>query len=205
MNSDKLKNRIGSNIAACRRQCGLTQAELAQKLNYSDKAVSKWERGESIPDVMTLAQLSDVLGVELNTLLGSTDAPEKPAAPVPLHRRVDKRVIQMLVSILVWFVALLVYVILSSMDIPKSWIGFVYALPANAITLLCLRSAWRMYGKNMLLISVIVWGTLISLYVSMLIFAGLNLWRLFLLGIAGQIAVILWFRLFRPTKEEKNG
>ena len=57
----------------------------------------------------------------------------------------------------------------------------------------------------MLLVSGIVWGSLISLYVSMLVFAGLNLWRLFLLGIAGQIAVFLWFRLFRPTKGDKHG
>ena len=205
MDSEKLKTQIGSNIAACRKQCGLTQAELAQKLNYSDKAVSKWERGESVPDVMTLAQLAEILGVTLNTLLGNTEQTPAPVEPAKPRRRVNKRVIQMLVSILVWFVALLVYVVLSSMDIPKSWIGFVYALPANAITLLCLRSAWRMYGKNMLLISGIVWGVLISFYVSMLVFAGLNLWRLFLLGIAGQLAVILWFRLFRPAREEKNG
>ena len=166
MDSEKLKTQIGSNIAACRKQCGLTQAELAQKLNYSDKAVSKWERGESVPDVMTLAQLAEILGVTLNTLLGNTEQTPAPVEPAKPRRRVNKRVIQMLVSILVWFVALLVYVVLSSMDIPKSWIGFVYALPANAITLLCLRSAWRMYGKNMLLISGIVWGALISLYVS---------------------------------------
>ena len=73
MDSEKLKTQIGSNIAACRKQCGLTQAELAQKLNYSDKAVSKWERGESVPDVMTLAQLAEILGVTLNTLLGNTE------------------------------------------------------------------------------------------------------------------------------------
>ena len=205
MDSEKLKTQIGSNIAACRKQCGLTQAELAQKLNYSDKAVSKWERGESVPDVMTLAQLAEILGVTLNTLLGSTEQTPAPVEPANPRRLVNKQVIQKLVSILVWFVALFVYVVLSSIGIPKSWIGFVYALPANAITLLCLRSAWRMYGKNMLLISGIVWGVLISLYVSLLVFAGLNLWRLFLLGIAGQLAVILWFRLFRPAREEKNG
>ena len=205
MDSEKLKTQIGSNIAACRKQCGLTQAELAQKLNYSDKAVSKWERGESVPDVMTLAQLAEILGVTLNTLLGNTEQTPAPVEPANPRRRVNKQVIQMLVSILVWFVARFVYVVLSSMDIPKSWIGFVYALPANAITLLCLRSAWRMYSKNMLLISGIVWGVLISLYVSLLVFAGLNLWRLFLLGIAGQLAVILWVRLFRPAREEKNG
>ena len=144
MDSEKLKTQIGNNIATCRRQCNMTQAELAQKLNYSDKAVSKWERGESVPDVMTLAQLAEVFGVGLDALVGGAEPAVKPAAATtPPRRKVDKRVIQMLVSILVWFVALFVYVVLSSMDIPKSWIGFFYAVPANAIVLLSLRSAWR--------------------------------------------------------------
>ena len=205
MDTEKLKTQIGANISSCRRQCNMTQADLAQKLNYSDKAVSKWERGESIPDVMTLAQLAEVFGVGLDALV-SNHKPTVPAEESPKPRRkVDKRVIQMLVSILVWFVALFVYVVLSSMDIPKSWLGFVYAIPINAIVLLSLRSAWRRYGHNMLLISVIVWGSLLSFYVTMLVFTGFNIWKLFLLGLVGQAAVLLWFRMFRPAKEEHHG
>jgi len=205
MDTEKLKDRIGNNISACRRQCNMTQAELAQKLNYSDKAVSKWERGESIPDVITLAQLAEFFGVGLDALV-SDHTPNVISKPTKKsRRRVDRRVIQMLVSILVWFVALLVYVILSSAGISKSWLGFIYAIPANAIVLLSLRSAWRMFGKNMLLISIIVWGSLLSLYVSMLVFTGFNLWKLFLLGLVGQAAVLLWFRMFRPVKEETHG
>ena len=58
MDDEKLKSLIGKNIAMHRKRCGLTQLGLAEKLNYSDKAVSKWERGESVPDVLTLAQLA---------------------------------------------------------------------------------------------------------------------------------------------------
>ena len=54
MDLDNLKDRIGANIAMQRKRVGLTQAGLAEKLNYSDKAISKWERGESMPDVLTL-------------------------------------------------------------------------------------------------------------------------------------------------------
>ena len=75
MDSEKLKLQIGNNIAACRKRCNMTQAELAEKLNYSDKAVSKWERGESLPDVVTLVQLADQLGVGVNALIGHTQAP----------------------------------------------------------------------------------------------------------------------------------
>ena len=205
MDSEKLKLQIGNNIVAFRKQCGMTQAELAEKLNYSDKAVSKWERGESVPDVMTLAQLAELFGVGMDELVNQTDAVAVPKEIKLPKRRVNKTVIQLLVSLLVWFVALFVYVVLSSMDVPKSWIGFIYAVPANAIVLLSLRSAWGKYGLNVVLISAIVWGSLLSFYLTMLIFTGYNIWKLFLLGILGQAAVLLWFRLFHGTKEEKDG
>lgn len=206
MDSEKLKLHIGNNIASFRKQRVMTQAELAEKLNYSDKAVSKWERGESVPDVMTLVQIAELFGVGIEALVGNTPVVPsvKQEASAP-KRRVNKNVIQMLVSLLVWFVALFVYVVLSSMELPKSWIGFVYAIPVNAIVLLCLRSAWHKYSLNFVLVSLIVWGGLVSLYLSMLIFTRFNIWKLFLLGILGQAAVWLWFRMFRTPKEEKDG
>ena len=69
MDGEKLKYQIGANIAAYRKRAGLTQAGLAEKLNYSDKAVSKWERGESVPDVLTLAMLAEQFQLTVNDLL----------------------------------------------------------------------------------------------------------------------------------------
>ena len=100
--------------------------------------------------------------------------------------------------------ALLVFVIVSSLDIPKSWITFFYAIPANAIVVLSLRSAWHDFRWNRGLISVIVWGSILSIYMTLLVFFGLNIWKLFLLGIPGQIAIFLWFRMFRPAKESEE-
>lgn len=216
MHDEKLKAIIGSNIAAYRKRQGLTQAGLAEKLNYSDKAVSKWERGESMPDVLTLVQLSELFAVSVNDLLTDPNClPEETGAVVgrmekavekTLKRKADKPSILGLSSLLVWFVALLLFVIISSLGIAKSWIAFVYAIPANAIVLLSLLSAWRDFRWNKSLVSIIVWGSLLSLYVSLLIFLKVNIWKLFLLGIPGQLAVLLWFRLFRkPPKEAQNG
>lgn len=205
MNNYGLKLQIGNNIAACRKRCGFTQAELADKLNYSDKAVSKWERGDSLPDVLTLVLLAQQLGVTVNDLIGNdTSAPVQEVYAKPV-RRVNKRVIQMLASLLVWTVALLLYVILSTLNIHKSWMGFVYAIPVNAIVLLCLRSAWHKYQLNHLLVSLIVWGALFSIYATFWVFAGFHFWKLVLLGLIGQAAVSLWFRLFRHPKEESDG
>ena len=74
MNDEKLKKQIGINIANLRKRQGLTQAGLAEQVNYSDKAVSKWERGESVPDVLTLAHLAKLFGVSVNDLLSDPNA-----------------------------------------------------------------------------------------------------------------------------------
>lgn len=211
MEEEKLRYRIGANIAVYRKRANLTQAGLAAKLNYSDKAVSKWERGESMPDVLTLAQLAEQFEITVNDLMVDPDevpeenetAGETTEAVVVRKpkRKADKNVIQMLASVLVWFVALLVFVVLSSVNVPKSWVSFFYAIPVNAIVLLSLRSAWRRFNWNQILISVIVWGSLLSVYITLLVFAGANVWRVFLLGIPGQIAIYLWFRMFYTVRE----
>lgn len=204
MDSEKLKVQIGANIAALRRQRGMTQAELAERLNYTDKAVSKWERGDSIPDAVTLVQLAREFGVTLDELVSG----EKPAAveqPVAAEKKsANKSVILTLASLLVWLVALTVYVVLSSVGVPKSWVAFVYAIPVNAIVLLSMRSAFRRFSWNHALVSVIVWGCLVSLYVTLYVFAGVSIWRIIYVGILGQVAVSLWFQMFRTPREKKH-
>lgn len=214
MDSEKLKSQIGSNIAMLRKQQGLTQAELAEKLNYSDKAISKWERGESIPDVLTLMVLAEQFDTDVNALLIDPNAlPDNPTnlekamvqvSEKALRRKPNKNIILALSTTLVWFVALLFFVVISSFGIPYSWLAFFYAVPITAIVLLSLRSAWRDFRWNKGLISAIVWGSLMSIHVSLLVFIGHNVWKVFLLGIPGQIAIFLWFRLFHKSGEGKT-
>ena len=216
MNDEKLKLQIGANIALYRKQIGLTQAGLAAKLNYSDKAISKWERGESIPDVLTLLQLAELFEINMNDFFADPNALPEDSDPGKLEkamsqvsekalkRKANKNVILALSSTLVWFVALLIFVAISSFDIPYSWIAFLFAVPVNAIVLLSLRSAWRDFRWNRWLISTIVWGFLVSIHASLLVFLKFNMWRMFLLGIPGEIAIMLWFRLFSPTREERK-
>lgn len=220
MDSEKLKDIIGRNIAAHRKRSGLTQAGLADKLNYSDKAVSKWERGDSIPDVLTLAQLAQLFDITVDDLLRDPNALPEDTGAVQhamekvvertLKRKANKNIILGLSSVLVWFVALFIYVVLSSIGLENSWLAFFYAVPANAIVLLSLRSAWHDFRWNRALISLIMWGGLASLYMTLLILGGIHVWKLFLLGIPGQIAILLWFRMFRPVRnreqeENENG
>ena len=217
MNNEELRSRVGLNIARLRRERGLTQAELAERINYSDKAVSKWERAESTPDVLTLITLAEVLGTDMNTLTGlpaasqpepvPTAVEEVPSAPEkPAKKRytADKGVIQKLSSILVWVVALFLYMVLDEFGIQNLWLLFVVAVPANAIVLLSLRSAWKLYGMNRFLISVIMWGFLLVIYLLLLLTAKVNVWKILPMGLLGQAAIILWFKMFRPVKEDSH-
>ena len=216
MGDELLKKQVGVNIASYRKRNHWTQARLAEHLNYSDKAISKWERGESMPDVYTLLQLSELFDVTINALLEDPNALPEETGPVErvmgravektLKRKANKRIILGLSSLLVWFVALFCFVVFSTLDIPKSWIAFIYAIPADAIVMLSLRSAWKDFRWNQVLISMIMWGCILSIFMSFLLFAGVNLWRVFLLGIPGQAAILLWCRLFRSNiKETQNG
>ena len=203
MNNEERKAHLGASIAQRRREAGLTQAELAERLSYTDKAVSKWERGESLPDVLTLIQLAQELGTDLNTLTGFCAEPEQaPAAPKKRGRLADHGVIQKLSSILVWFVALFVYVVADAFGAVHPWMVYVAALPANAIVLLSLRSAWHVFNWNKALISVIMWGSLAFIFLLILLGWGVNVWRIFLLGVLGQAAILLWFRLFPGEAHE---
>ena len=225
MNNEELKARVGVNIARMRKLRGLTQAELAERINYSDKAVSKWERAESMPDVLTLLNLAETLGTDLNTLTGCVPEetqepaaepvpepiPEPVPAPTPVENAVaklkrrytaDKGVIQKLSSILVWVVALFLYMVLDEFGVQNLWLLFVAAVPANAIVLLSLRSAWRLYGWNRILISVIMWGALAIIYLLLLVCWGVNVWKILPMGLLGQAAIILWFKMFRPVEEK---
>jgi len=97
-------------------------------------------------------------------------------------------------------------VILSSFPVLErySYLLFFYAIPANAIVALSLRSAWRDFRWNKALISVIMWGSLLSIHISLILFFKLNIWKIYLLGIPGQLAILLWFRLYRPAREREE-
>ena len=116
----------------------------------------------------------------------------------PLDNRSDN------VSLKTWLINGFRFVVLDALDIPKNWLAFVYAIPADAIVMLSLRSAWKDFRWNRALISVIMWGGLLSIYMTLLVFVHINLWKMFLLGIPGQLAILLWSGLFRQERGETN-
>ena len=131
---------ISKNIIKYRKKMGLTQLELAEKLNYSDKTLSKWERGESMPDIVTLKQLADIFMISVDVLI-STEDTIIGFVPVKERKKISKRniiSISLLSAGIVWFIATIAFVILNILPIDfqksalKSWIPFIYAIPITA-------------------------------------------------------------------------
>ena len=188
---DDLKKIIANNISQLRRDNGVTQLELAERLNYSDKAVSKWERGESYPDVATLKETADMFSVTVDYLLQAEHVQEKVKRREYTRKQKRNRFLIAAIScVLVWLIATFVF---TSMDmIPQvrgGWLAFVYAVPVTAIVCLVFNSIWGRPRMNFVIISVLMWSVLATVCLTML---TLNLWLLFLVGIPGQIIIVLW-------------
>ena len=201
--SDNLKAVIAANIADLRRAHNMTQLDLAEKLNYTDKAISKWERGESIPDVLVLKNIADLFEVSVDYLL-EADHPapvveqEKAREAAQKQQSVRTRGFVTGMSILlVWLVATVLFMI-ANMAHPNTiahGLIFVYAVPASMILWLVLNSIWFNRRRNYLIISLLTWSVLISVFLTVLIAADYNAWLIFLLGIPGQAIIVMWSRL----------
>jgi transcriptional regulator with XRE-family HTH domain len=196
-----IKNIIAKNIAELRQAHSMTQIELAEKLNYSDKAISKWERGESLPDVTVLVTIASLFGVTLDYLVQEEHKEpmcKQEGAPKPKYNR---RLIAAISSILVWFIALLAFVVLAIFcpSLRGSWLAFIYGLPVSLSVVLVFNSIWFNRRMNYLIISALVWSVLVAVHVSVLV-AGHNVWLIYLLGIPGQLVIFMWSQLKKTSK-----
>lgn len=191
-----LKQTVAKNIAQLRKQRGITQLELAEKLNYSDKAVSKWERGESIPDIATLKEIAHILSVRIDYLV--TEEHNDPALELSHQNRRAKRNHKLILGMcimLVWLIATFIFVLLQSLlkGTPYLWMAFLYAIPATFVVWLVFNCIWFYSKYTFPIISGLIWSTLLCIYLSLLLFAAYpDAWLLFFIGIPAQIIVILW-------------
>ena len=82
---------IGAKIAACRKRAGMSQEKLANELNISRQAVSRWETGEAVPDTEKVIQLSRIFHVTTDYLLLDIDEAPQSAAPAENNRETEQR------------------------------------------------------------------------------------------------------------------
>ncbi len=205
MNEADFKKRVGNNISYYRKACGLTQSALAEKLNYSDKAISKWERGDSIPDVYVLYVMSDIFSCTLSELTGLEDnekESEKRLDELAKQKQFKRIMITALSTGLVWLVASVIYFVtdmivngIYNLGMNDFGIVFMYAVPASFIITLIFSKLWGRIWQQAVSVSGILWSSVISLAVSFNVFnfAEKSAYKVLVAAAVFQILIILWY------------
>ena len=191
MNEQEIKQNFAKNLILLRKARKLTQAGLAEKINYSDKSVSKWERGDVLPDIVTFRMIADFFGVTVDELIGAQ-------APTRVTKTGSRMIITLISCIGVILCALMAERILATLDITENvWIAYIYALPIISIICTVLCAVWFSVTAREIAVSALVWTLGLSVYLSVLLFAGKSLWFIFVASAVLQFIVILWFALVR--------
>ena len=203
-----VKNIVARNLADLRMKRGMTQLQLADALNYSDKAVSKWERAESLPDLEVLIRIADIYEVDLDYLISAEHDDRYSSSPKERKKRAKRNyyfIIAMSI-LLVWLIASLVFVILVGIHGYKLVFGlsFLYAVPISCIVLLVLNSVWFGGRKNFYIISLLMWSCLATIVITFHAFLGKFFPLIFILGIPRQLIIVLWCLLNNPNHLKPN-
>ncbi len=198
-----LREIVAKNICDLRQGAGMTQLMLAERLNYSDKAISKWERGESFPDIFMLKTIADLFGVSVDYLMTDEhgDSVKRDAAVMKIVRR-NRILISFLATMLVWLIATVAFVTVGLVTpdsiLPEGMI-FIYATPISALVALIFNSIWGIHKLNYLIITFMTWTLLLSIHTTFLTLENLNIWLIYIIGIPIQIIIFLWSGINNPN------
>ena len=197
-----LRETVAKNLSDLRKKNAMTQADLAEKLNYSDKAVSKWERAESIPDVVVLKRIATLFGVTVDYLLADEHDENAPAGIIPKRLSTRAHILITCISVLlVWLIATTVFVMstISLGEVRSFWLVWIYAIPVSAIVFLVLNSIWFNQKINYLIISLLMWSVLLSTHLTAHVL-GYEIPLIYLLGAPGQVIILLWSKIRKNKK-----
>lgn len=192
---DQFKKTVADNIIKLRTSLNMTQAQLGELLNYSDKSISKWERADALPDAYVLKKMAVIFSVSVDYILSEHGDDEK--VEVPKQHSYSRSVISTITFIGIWTLALFAFIVTWLCSMP-TWLIFVYTIPVSLIVLLILNSLWGIGKLNMFIISGIVWGIITCVYLT---FYQSNWWQLFIIGIPAQIIIILSFFIKKNRKK----
>lgn len=201
-----IKDTIAKNLTELRTRAGFTQLQLAEKLNYSDKAVSKWERGEAVPDLRVLVKISEIYGVTVDDIVkGETLPKRKPS----MSLKVRRLLIVALSVVFVWFVATGLFITFFFIErtADYAYLVFIIAVLPTAIVLTVFSALWGNRITTAIASSAIVWSCALIIYITVTVFAP-YFTQIYLVWVAAavfEILIILWFlyRSFLKKKKDK--
>ena len=198
---DEIKAAFASNLIRLRTGLGMTQAELGEKLHYSDKAVSKWERAESVPDAFVLMELGKLFGVSVDHLLTSHDKWQPPPT-LRSEKESFSRLFILLSSIAaVWTLCMVEFVVVWTVLDTIQWIVFVAAVPLSLVVLLVFNSLWFRGRGNMFIVMALVLSLVLLIYLVLLKY---HIWQVFLILLPAELLVALAFQIRRGALKTKD-
>ena len=185
---ENIKEIIASNLVSLRKDRRYTQQELAAKLNYSDKAVSRWEHAETLPDIETLCKICEIYGVKFEYLL-QKEQPKK-NNPYVIKRDTPNQIVITLIAVAaVWIAATVAFSYASIALSATMWSLFIWAIPVTAaVCLICNAYFFKNKVFKYILSSIITWTLILSVYIELL---EHNFWLLFIVAIPIQVIIIL--------------
>lgn len=190
---------VSINLCKLRKSRKMTQAELAGKFNFSDKTISKWESGESLPSIDVLAKLSEFYGITLNDLTSETLEVDEEKKLTEMSATSNKVIISLLVVSLVWLIATILYVYVKIITNYNMWRAFIWSVPISIAVIMVFNGIWGNRRNAFFMLSLFLWTLIASFYLQ---FLSYNLWPIFILGIPSQVAIILWSKI-KPKKKNK--
>ncbi len=179
---------IAENLTMLRKKKGITQAELAARLDYSDKAVSRWEHGETLPDINVLCELCDFYGVTLDFLVQKGDGQIK--EEVQSRKLLINNIIVCALAVsIVWLVATTIFIYGNTLkEVSNFWVAFIWAIPVSCVAVLCLGREWLPRTANMIILSLFLWTLITSIVLQ---FISQGLWLFYVAGVPAQVIIIL--------------
>jgi len=198
---ESLKEIVLKNIINLRKANNLTQLELAKKINYSDKAISRWEKGEVLPDVETIQTLSIVFNVPMSAILESQDENKKIKLTKPTKQDILS---QVFIICEIWTIISVIYAYLNISKGMNLWQLFTWGIPATALILLVLSNKRKNNILSFIYGTILVWSAITCLFLQMLTSSP---WYIFLLGIPVQGMLIvryLFNHKLNPILKRKN-
>lgn len=195
------QEQLAKNLAYYRKASGLTQLELAEKFNYSDKSVSKWERGEGFPDVFVLKSLADFYGINVDDFFQS----EHKAVKISQNKKRKQTYLKLLSIGLGWLVTVITFFLLNTLMGDrfafKPWLTFIYGTLVTGIILVVWEFIYHNRFLRMIAASIIIWTSALSLFLTFLVVMNLPLPLLFVVAIPLEILEIIWY-LFRRNRKK---
>ena len=214
---EQLSEIVGKNLASLRKAKGLTQQELAKEINYSDKSISKWELGYSIPSVDVLKDFADFYGVTVDYLIKPQKEEELVATATKEKPWVNINHGLILAMSMAFVILVAISVFISEYYSPFSqkpgdpsdrtwaWAIFIWMIPVCLlIAAFEVRRFWHNKLAFVILVSAFVWTVLLSFIIQFTYFnkPSENIWYILAVGVPLQIIIILWANLrLRPKNK----